>query len=202
MPERHQLRRDGPLFKHDHRMYSISLGEGRHKPLTDFNISGGIPLRAGFYFGFALLLVVFVSHLPLLGMPLNAFFLPIRLTVFPGLIAWKLMRTEPDGCVAPTWLAGFIRHRCTSRTRYAGRSVRSAGSPVVLDQQVGIASDVSGPRLRSARITGPARIEFTEDVIVTTGRRGHAVVRLANVQDAGRVAVVDLDAGESLRIAA
>lgn len=205
MPEREQLRRDGPLFKHDHRMYAISLGQGRYKPLTDFNISGGIPLRAGLYFAFALVLIAFVSHIPVLGMPLNAFMLPIRLTVFPMLIAWKLMRTEPDGCAAPTWLAGLVRHRYTSRTRYAGRAVRDTATSVMLNQQIGVTSDTTCPRLRPAVLTGlrdPGRVAFAEDVVVTQGRWSRALVRLADEQDAERVAVVDLEAGESLRIAA
>lgn len=202
MPDRHQLRRDGPLFQHDRRWYSFPLGDGRYLRLADLGISGGMPFIVFAYFAIGVVLVLVVSKVPIIGLPLTYFWLPVRLTIFPVGIAFALSQLQPDGCGALTWLTGWLRHRCSPRTRYAGRSVRSAGSPVILDQRVGVASDSAGPRLRPASIRGPGRVEFTEDVVVTKQRRSCATARLATELDANGVAIVDLDHGDTLRVLA
>jgi hypothetical protein len=97
---------------------------------------------------------------------------PIRLVVLPVAVATTATQTTPDGRRPERFALSWLALRLATPRRSLGRALPEAGSPRTLGGELWVAPDAAGPRLRRARIIGPAVVSFAEPVSVR--RRGLA----------------------------
>lgn len=114
----------------------------------------GLPLRSLAYALAALLVVVVLGRVPLLGAPLAALPVPVRLAVLPAAVAYALTQLRPDGRPAHWFLLAWARQRLAPSTVVAFASTRRRRVER-LDELV-VAPDERDVRYRSAVIEGPA----------------------------------------------
>jgi len=124
---------------------------------------------------------------------------PLRLVVFPALVATLMTQVTPDGRPVHRFVAGWVRAQLGG-WRSLGRPVEAVGRERRQTVSVRVAHDEHGPVLRRGRIVGPALVEFAAPVCVRRRRRGRSV---AGRLDVGRGMVLDqirVQDGESLAV--
>lgn len=114
----------------------------------------GLPLRSLAYALAAFLAVVALARVPLLGAPLAALPVPVRLAVVPAAVAYALTQLRPDGRPAHWFLLAWARQRLRPSTVVAFASAR-LGRVERLDELV-VAPDERGVRYRPGVVEGPA----------------------------------------------
>lgn len=104
---------------------------------------------------------------------------PIRLVIVPVAIATAATQATPDGRRPERFALSWLALRLAPSRRSLGRALPAADSRRVIDPRLWVASDAHGPRLRRARIPGPAVVHLAEPVAVRRpllGRRTLAKV--------------------------
>lgn len=161
------------VFKVDHRIHRI--------PNTPWPVPvpGGVSLRALAYFGGALAAVIVIGRLPLLGEVLGILSPPLRYVVLPVAVAVIGTQVAPDGRSAHRYALTWLALRVRARRRSAGRVVGLEHEQQRWQRDLAHAPDATGPELRRARITGPAKLRFRGPVAIAK-RRGRWRARPAD----------------------
>lgn len=133
----------------------------------------GVPLRGLGYAAVALFAILFLARLPLAGDVLGLLPAPFRYAILPAGVAYALTRWEIDGRAAHTAGLALLRMRLEPARLSAFRPVPPPG-PVSLDD-VTVASDARGARLRRAEVVGPARM-IVRYPVRARERRGRLVL--------------------------
>jgi hypothetical protein len=128
------IRGFAPAFIRDHRIFSVPLGQkdeyGRmaRKPLSDFGINHGLPLKTvGFFFAILGLVILF-STLPIIGSIVGTSSPPLFIfshLVLPGLGAWWLSQADPDGRPVSQYLMARMKHVVMPKYKSAGQPIHS-----------------------------------------------------------------------------
>jgi hypothetical protein len=128
---------------------------------------------------------------------------PLRLALVPAAVATLATQATPDGRRAERFAASWLRLRLAPQRRSLGRALPSDGAQS-LAGELWVAPDAHGPRLRRARIGGPAVVFFAEPLAVRRrpGRRSRLIAKVprrfaSRRRLASRVA---LAAGEALEV--
>ena len=162
------VRSYGRVFRVDRRIYRVDRWA--------LPVPGGVPLRGAGYFISALLLVLVASALPVLGALVHEFSPPLRYVVLPLAVAMLGVRAAPDGRVAHRFARDWLAFRLRARRRCAGRPVALEGEVALLGGLLSTTWDAHSPRLRRARVHGPAKVSFALPVELGA-RRGRLVAR-------------------------
>jgi hypothetical protein len=130
---------------------------------------------------------------------------PLRLIVVPVAIATLATQATPDGRRADRFAASWLALRLAPRRRSLGRAVPVAGLARRGEGELWVAPDEHSPRLRRARISGVAAVEFARPISVRRGRLGAR--RLIAGEEAGRsrrgaitTARLAIGSGEALEV--
>lgn len=141
---------------------------------------------------------------PIAGWFLGALDWPLRLVILPALVATLATQATPDGRAAHRYTAAWLRVRLDGGRRSLGRPLPAGGANRFAGFRVWVATDERSPRVRRARVRGPALVRFREPVLARRGRRGRSVVRpLGGVRRSRRWAAIDsveLAAGQQLEV--
>jgi hypothetical protein len=121
-------------------------------------VSWGVPLRSLGYGAAALLAVLLAHQLPLLGDAIRALPAPVRLLFVPGGIAYALTAVRVDGRPAHTGALALARHWLGPRWVAAFESCGEHPGSVFRFDDLTLSPDEGGPRLRRARVAGPATV--------------------------------------------
>ncbi|MBS1887558.1 MAG: hypothetical protein JSU06_10255 [Actinobacteria bacterium] len=108
----------------------------------------------------------------LAGVLLGALDWPLRLVVVPAAVASIATQATPDGRRPERFALSWVALRLAPRRRSLGRAVPLAGLPQLLAGELWVASDEGGPRLRRARIAGPAVVFFARPMRLRGGLPG------------------------------
>jgi hypothetical protein len=130
---------------------------------------------------------------------------PLRLLVLPGLVATAAGQISPDGRSAHRYLASRVLLRLRVARRSLERPVLPDDREVVWAPRVWVAPDCHSPVLHHGRVTGPARVVFGREVVLTPRRGRHVVRPAAGHRMRERdllVEVVELGRGQVLEIRA
>jgi hypothetical protein len=130
---------------------------------------------------------------PVLGFCLGLLDWPLRYLVLPGLVATLATQATPDGRRADRFAWSWLALRLGPRRRSLGRVLPLAARGYRVGARLWVAPDGRSPRLRRARLRGPARVRFAAAVAVRRGRwpRRRIAVRPLGRRRGGRFAVVD-----------
>src|SRR3954452_12736408 len=123
------------VFEVDRRIYRVDRWA--------LPVPGGIPLRAVGYFLAALMLVLVLGRMPGVA-DVSA---PIRLVVIPLGLAVLGTQAAPDGRAAHRFAADWLRLKCRTRRRSAGRSVALEGEPIPWHGELAVRWDGDGTQL-------------------------------------------------------
>lgn len=107
---------------------------------------------------------------PVLGFGLGLLDWPLRYLILPGLVATLATQATPDGRRADRFAWSWLALRLAARRRSLGRPLPLAGTAYVFGGELWVAPDERSPRLRRARVHGPAEIT-TADPLAVTRRR-------------------------------
>jgi hypothetical protein len=104
---------------------------------------------------------------------------PLRLVVLPVAVATLATQATPDGRRADRFALSWLGLRLAPRRRSLGRGLPPRGVPQLLGGALWVAPDEHGPRLRRARLRGPAVASFPAEVRVRRGslRQGRMIAR-------------------------
>jgi hypothetical protein len=105
----------------------------------------------------------------LAGVGLGLLGWPLRLVVVPAAVATLATQATPDGRRAERFAASWLVLRLAPRRRSLGRAL-PADARRALGGEVWVAPDARGPRLRRARIGGPAVVCLAAPLAVRRGR--------------------------------
>jgi hypothetical protein len=94
---------------------------------------------------------------------------PLRLVMVPAAVATLATQATPDGRRAERFAASWLALRLLPRRRSLGRALPADGRRA-LGGEVRVAPDERGPRLRRARIGGPAVVHLAVPLAVRRGR--------------------------------
>lgn len=136
-------------------------------------VPGGIELRAVVYFIGSLLLILFLTILPLIGDALALLGWQYKFVIFPLAVAVFGTRVTPDGRPAHRYMFSLIGY-VLRRHRVAGaHAAPLEDEPIPYEPDVWIVPDSRAPELRRARVKGPAVVYFRDQVVadVPTGSR-------------------------------
>lgn len=141
----------------------------------------------------------------LLGWMLGTLDWPLQVVVVPALVATLATQATPDGRAPWRFALSWVALQLRPARRSLGRSLPPADIARELAGAVRIARDWHTPRLRRARITGPAVIRFGSHVLVERrGRRGRRLRVLGHEGRSRRGALatnrVELIGGETLEL--
>jgi hypothetical protein len=135
-----------------------------------------------------------------LGFALGVLDWPLRYLVLPGLVATLATQATPDGRRADRFAWSWVALRLAPRRRSLGRALPLAARPHRLGGELWVAPDERSPRLRRARLHGPAAAAFAAPVSVRRSRwrRGRLSVRPLRPRRRGGAVVdsLELDAGQ------
>jgi hypothetical protein len=95
---------------------------------------------------------------------------PLRLVVIPAAVATLATQATPDGRRADRFALSWLRLRLAPRRLSWGRALPAGGHPQGLDGKLWISPDERSPRLRRARVRGPAVVFFSAPIAL--GRVG------------------------------
>jgi hypothetical protein len=127
---------------------------------------------------------------------------PIRLVVIPVAVATAATQATPDGRRPERFALSWLALRLAPPRRSLGRALPEGGTPRSPAAELWVSPDAGGPRLRRARIVGPAVVSFVEPVVirrraplrsVLIARRTRATRRPASTYTR-----ISLDRGETL----
>lgn len=106
---------------------------------------------------------------------------PLRLVVVPVAVATFATQATPDGRRADRFALSWLALRLAPRRRSLGRGMPPRGVPQLHSAALWVAPDEHGPRLRRARLRGPALAAFAAEVRVRRGglRQGRLIARPA-----------------------
>jgi len=139
-----------------------------------------------------------------LGLILGGLDWPLRLLVVPALAATLLTQATPDGRPAHRYALSRLRLWPAPAQRSLGRPVAAGGERRLEAGELWVAADEHAPRLRRARIHGPAAAEFLTPMLVAHGRLRRDRWRARPLQRAERrgsvVDSLELSAGEVLEV--
>lgn len=167
-----QIRSYRRVFRIERRLYRIDR--------WTLPIPGGVPLLALGYFTSALLVMLALSHLPLISVVIGVVPVPLRYVVLPAALATIATQVEPDGRAPHRYLIARLTHGL--RTRYSRCGTYPASMPgtrTPLDARLTVRVDDTIPALVSARVSGPALVAFAQLVEVRRRLRGRLRVRPA-----------------------
>jgi hypothetical protein len=104
---------------------------------------------------------------------------PLRLVVGPVAVATPATQATPDGRRADRFAFSWLALRLAPRRRSLGRGMPPRGVPQLHTVAFWVAPDEHGPRLRRARLRGPAVAAFAAEVRVRRGglRQGWLTAR-------------------------
>lgn len=104
---------------------------------------------------------------------------PLRLVVMPVAVATLATQATPDGRRADRFALSWLALRLAPRRRSLGRGMPPRGVPQLHGTALWVAPDEHGPRLRRARLRGPAVAAFAAEVRVRRGglRQGRLTAR-------------------------
>lgn len=104
---------------------------------------------------------------------------PLRLVVVPVAVATLATQATPDGRRADRFALSWLALRLAPRRRSLGRAMPPRGVPQLHSAALWVAPDEHGPRLRRARLGGPAVTAFAAEVRVRRGglRQGRLIAR-------------------------
>ena len=139
-----------------------------------------------------------LSGLPGLGSLLAFAPLPIRLFVLPAGVAVLATQATPDGLPAHRFARAWIGVRLRPARTWDGSRLPAAGERVGLGRECPYSPDSDDPRLRRARVHGPARIEFRAPVSLERCRGGWNA-RPVDC-DAGSARILELNAEQRLEV--
>src|SRR4051794_26517311 len=139
-------------------------------------VPGGVPLRGAGYFVATLVLVLVAGALPGVGAGVHELTPPLRFVVLPLGVAMFGSQAAPDGRVAHRYARDWFAFRVRARRRCAGRPVALEGEVTSLGGVLSATWDAHSPRLRRARVHGPAAVRFAVPVELGA-RRGRLVAR-------------------------
>jgi hypothetical protein len=100
------------------------------------------------------------------GAALGAIDWPIRLVVIPVAVATLATQATPDGRRPERFALSWLALRLEPPRRSLGRALPAVGSPQVMVGEVWVSPDSRGPRLRRARVTGPAVVHLAAPLVV------------------------------------
>jgi len=106
---------------------------------------------------------------------------PLRLVVVPVAVATLATQATPDGRRADRFAFSWLALRLAPRRLSLGRGMPPRGVPQLHTAGLWVAPDEHGPRLRRARLRGPALAAFAAEVRVRRGglRQGRLTARPA-----------------------
>lgn len=136
---------------------------------------------------------------PVLGFGLGLLDWPLRYLILPGLVATLATQATPDGRRADRFAWSWLALRLAAGRRSLGRPLPLAGRAYVFGGELWVAPDERSPRLRRARVHGPAAISTEGPVAITRGRwrRRRLLVRPLRRRGSRQRAVVhSLELGE------
>ena len=135
--------------------------------------------------------------LPVLGFALGLLDWPLRYLVLPGLVATLATQATPDGRRADRFAWSWVALRLAPRRRSLGRALPLAARCYRLGGDLWVAPDERSPRLRRARLRGPATAAFAGPVSVRRlrWRRGRLSVRPLRSRRGGGGVVDSLELG-------
>lgn len=84
--------------------------------------------------------------------------------VLPAAVASLATQATPDGRRADRFALSWLAIRLSPRRRSLGRALPATDRPHLLGGELWVAPDERGPRLRRARVRGPALIFFSTAV--------------------------------------
>jgi conjugation transfer TcpE-like protein len=185
------------VFRFDRRIYRIDR--------FAIPVPGGLPLVGLLWFLGALLGVLVASHLPAVGSLLTMLSPPLRYLVLPAALAVLATQLAPDGRSAPRFAQTWLRQQLRARRRSAGRRVPRESERALAPSALRVRPDQHGTDLRRARVRGPARVSFLDDVYVIPKLRRTTLVRpatgVAGRGSRGRVVrELELEPGERLEV--
>jgi hypothetical protein len=130
---------------------------------------------------------------PVAGFGLRLLDWPLRYLVVPGLVATLATQATPDGRRAERFAWSWLSLRLAARRRSLGRALPLAGRAYAFGGALWVAPDERSPRLRRARVRGPAVVSLAEPARVARGRwrRRRLVVRPLRRRRGRRGVVVD-----------
>src|SRR5205823_911830 len=114
----------------------------------------GLPLRSVAYGLVAFVAVLALARLPVVGAPMVALPVPVRLAVLPALIAYLLTQLRPDGRPAHWFLLAWARHHLGARRVVALAPSRDVGGQRL--ERFVVAPDERESRYRAGTVAGPA----------------------------------------------
>lgn len=138
-----------------------------------------------------------------LGVVLGAIDWPIRLVVMPVAVATVATQATPDGRRPERFALSWLGLRLAPPRRSLGRTPPAQGAHETLAGELWVAPDGHGPRLRRARIAGPAMVHLAEPVAVRRGlfRRGLLATSPGRLTRRSRLRRrVELGAGKTLEV--
>lgn len=160
-------------------------------------------LVAGGRSGAALAGAVTFLAVPVLGFLVGLLDWPLRLVVLPALVATLATQATPDGRRADRYALSWLGLRLRARRRSLGRPLPPPGRRS-LAARLWVAADERSPRLRGARVRGPAELRFRSAVAVRRRRRGQVSVRAAaprwRAERWSLIGSVELEPGEVARV--
>ena len=176
------------VFRVDRRIYRVDR--------WTLPVPGGVPLRGAAYFAAALVLVVLASGLPGVGALVGELSPPLRFVVLPLGVAMLGTQAAPDGRAAHRFARDWLAFRLRARRRCAGRPVALEGEVTLVGGVLSTTWDEHSPRLRRARVHGPAAVRFAVPVELIPRRRG----LLARRRGEGSAGTVVIGGGAPLEV--
>ena len=141
--------------------------------------------------------------LPVFGWIVGSLDWPLRLVILPALVATLATQATPDGRAAHRYAAAWVRVRLDGGRRSLGRPLPAAGAASRARMEVWVAADERAPRLRRARLRGPALVRFRQSVLARRRWRRRVVRPLGGVRRSGGWAAlrsVEVEAGEVVEL--
>ena len=143
----------------------LALGSGSGAVVLAAGAAAAVAgLRAGGRTAAAVAAIAAVAGSYLGGWALGLLDWPLRLVVLPAGVATLATQATPDGRRADRFALGWLAIRLAPRRRSLGRTLPAAGRRHLLGGEVWVAPDERAPRLRRARVRGPALVFFSAAV--------------------------------------
>lgn len=95
---------------------------------------------------------------------------PLRLLVFPALVATLATQATPDGRAAHRYALSWLGLQLRPRRRSLGRALPATGERQSHVGNVAVARDWHGRRLPHGRVKGPAIVRAARPLVVSDGR--------------------------------
>jgi hypothetical protein len=140
----------------------------------------------------ALLAAATLVAVPLAGRLLGALDWPLRFVVGPALVATLASQPIPDGRRAPRYVVSWLSLQLRPARRSLTRALPTSGAERGFAPRLRVAPDQHSPRMRRARVRGPATVTFADPVLIARRRLGRGVrVRPLRGRPRRREAVVE-----------